>query len=107
MTTLTGSERAAERKLILDGAWPHFPILPVKRNAADEGGFGLLAWHFVSPEREREGKDGPWRVYLANLFEIGARHTGQRVTWAKALEDVPFIEYANLDEFFDAGWRGD
>jgi hypothetical protein len=106
MKTLTGSARASERALILGGAWPHFPILPVQRDA-DEGDLGLLPWQYVSPEREQEGKDGPWRVYLANLVEIGLRHGSERVTWAKALEDVPFIEYANLDEFFDAGWRGD
>lgn len=106
MTTLTGREREAERALILGGAWPFFPILPVVRDG-DEGSVGLLPWRFISTEAERERSDGPWRVYLANLVEIGLRHGGEKVTWAKALEDVPFIEYTNLDEFFDAGWRGD
>jgi hypothetical protein len=104
VTTLTGSERAHERRLVLDGAWPHFPILPVVRDT-DEGGVGLLVWHFVP--HGHQGSDGPWRVYLANLVALSVANEGKRITWGEVLADVPFIEYPDLDEFFDAGWRGD
>jgi hypothetical protein len=101
---LTGSDRDRERRLILDGAWPHFPILPVQRNA-DEDDLGLLIWRYVPTGRE--ATSGPWRVYLVNLVEVSLRHRGEKVTWAKALEGVRYIEYPTLDDFFDAGWRGD
>lgn len=104
-SVLKGDDRLHERNLILDGAWPHFPILPVKRDGAGQfPDVGLMPWRYV-PEG-REETSGPWRVYLANLMEIALGTEGP-TTWADALVDVPYVEYATLDEFFDAGWRGD
>lgn len=103
---LNGDERERERALILGGAWPHFPILPVKRDAEHDLDLGLLVWRYVPPERDLVA--GPWRVYLANLVEISLSvPKNEKVTWAKALDGRPYIDYANLDEFFEAGWRGD
>jgi hypothetical protein len=107
MSVLQGTDRERERKLILDGAWPHFPILPVKRYSDEASQEGLMPWRYVAPGREHTS--GPWRVYLANLFALGLemQEKGRPVTWAEALTDVPYVEYPTLDDFFDAGWRGD
>ena len=109
---LSADERRKERRLIMDGAWPHFPLLPViNRDMPDEkfGEFpatGLIAWRMGIEE-------GPIRVYLSNLYELPGlaekfqQETGERAKYADVLKDVPVKEYATLDEFFDAGWQGD
>lgn len=107
---LTGEHREIERGRIVSGNWPHYPILPVKRDVRDEGGWpemGVIAWH--------EGiESGPIKVYLCNLFDLAARATDEKlhdrdkpVTYAEVLEGVPTKDYLSLEEFFDAGWRGD
>ena len=92
-----------ERRRILDGAWPHFPILPVV-NLKDRR-TGLIAWVYVAPPAQ----DRPVRVYLANIFELGieAKEKGRPVTWKEALEGAETVEYPTLAAFFEAGWRAD
>jgi hypothetical protein len=112
MDVLTGELRERERRLILDGAWPHFPILPVKRNGGDgHDDLGLLVWRYVPTGREKTA--GPWKVYRANLVEVSLRaqavtkEIGRKVSWGEALTEVETYEYPTLDDFFDAGWMGD
>lgn len=97
---LKGADRVQERRFILDGAFPHFPMLPVKRDTADGLECGMIAWQFV-----KEGDDLPVKVYLANLVAVQINASGK--SWKEALEGVPTVDYLSLDAFFDAGWRGD
>lgn len=110
---LNEQERKEERRLIMDGAWPHFPVLPVKRdNSEDRFGvdIGVILWRMGIEK-------GPIKVYLANLMAMSMqaahnREKENRLTTYKELFDDPTIcegvlEYATLEDFFDAGWRGD
>lgn len=94
---------ALERQLILDGNWPHFPILPVVKLGAST--VGLIAWRYVAPPAQ----DRPVTVYLANLVALAlkAQEKGRPVTWKETLEGVETVEYPTMDAFFADGWRGD
>ncbi len=96
----TFPERVAERRAILDGAWPHFPVLPVKRDSTTRDAWidvGLIAWEHVP-----SGGDRAVRVWLVSIFSLEAG-----LTYAEALKDVPFVDYPTIDTFLDDGWRGD
>lgn len=105
---LTKDERAKERRLIMDGAWPLFPVLPVKRYSDNDAeNCGLIAWRMGI-------ENGPIRVYLVNYFSLGEKadkirkETGEDgVTYSQLLKDEPVLEYESLEAFFDAGWMGD
>lgn len=113
---LDANERRSERRLIIDGGdaggmWPHFPVLPVKRDWPDGGAteVGVIAWRYLPPGEE----DRPVRVYLANFAALAiiaaerAREQGGKVTYAEALEGFEQIEYPTLDAFFGDDWMVD
>src|SRR3954468_1914387 len=58
----TELERRRERRQIVTGNWPHFPVLPVKRHTprSYRPEIGVIFW-----DREIETK--PIQVYLTNL----------------------------------------
>jgi hypothetical protein len=100
---LSGHDRALERNLILGGAWPQYPMLPVKRDAPapDWLEVGFIVWVYVGDEKDR-----PVKVYLANLTAVQLDSEGK--TWQEAVAGIEeTITYPSLDAFFDAGWRGD
>jgi hypothetical protein len=110
---LTAEDRARERRKIMDGAWPHFPVLPVvNREDRDPTGFppcGLIFWRMGI-------ENGPIKIYEVNLFSlpdlaiVAKKKLGKdSVTWAEVFEagDVNVTEYADLDSFFDDGWMAD
>jgi hypothetical protein len=107
--TLNDEERREERRLIADGAWPLFPVLPIKRSMRNDGlaDLGIILWRYGI-------ENGPITVYEIDLWsmqergrEVKAKNLGEAITYAKVLDGVPSTKYATLDEFFDDGWRGD
>lgn len=101
---LTAEDRRSERRLILDGSFPAFPALPVKRYR--EGlETGIILWVFVPGE----GNDRQINVYRTNIFDCAARFRGraEKPTWKEVLEGVPRLQYAGFDAFFDDGWMAD
>lgn len=107
MEVLTGRDREYQRSQIVKGDWPHWPILPVKRDSPEVDNpwptLGLILW------REPIARN-PVRVYLGNFAErtLSAPKTEAGLTRVSDIvADLPYIEYPDLDGFFDAGWRGD
>ena len=100
---LQGTEREKERGLILLGAWPFFPALPVKRDWQEDPPGGVIFWE--------EADDRAVDVYIFNIWAIPdmrkRKGLGPNSTWQQIRAGEQVIHYDSLDAFFDAGWRGD
>jgi hypothetical protein len=109
---LNEEERVEERRLFIDGNYPYYPILCVKRDA--ESGHGLPEVGLVI---HRNFHKNGVAVYLVNFFELNERAKRYReangmtenepVTYGQIFEGVETLNYDNLEDFFDDGWRGD
>src|SRR4051794_11664954 len=104
----TELERRRERRQIVTGNWPHFPVLPVKRHTprSYRPEIGVIFW-----DREIETK--PVKVYRTNLLVLSERTRdfvqahNRKPRFSELLEDVKTVDYKSLDEMLNDGWIGD
>lgn len=75
--------------------WPHYPFIPVKRYVNGDMECALMV--------DRMG----WNVWIGNLFEVATILGPGAHKVSDMLADCPKLEYANAQEWLDAGWRID